>query len=144
MEKEQRKWYLLDAKNQVLGRLSVKIANLLRGKEKVGFVPYKDMGDYVVVKNAHKIKVTGKKMEQKTYFRHSGYIGSLKQITLKNLLKEKPEEVIRHAVSGMLPKNKLKKFWLKRLRVYASEDHPDIRHLVKLKKIEKTKHPIKE
>lgn len=122
--KVNREWHLIDAKNQILGRLAVNIADLLRGKKKLDFQSNKDIGDYVVVKNAKEITVSGKKMEQKIYYRHSGYLGGLKEVKLKEMIKKKPEEVIRHAVLGMLPKNKLKKFWLKRLLVYSGKEHP--------------------
>lgn len=125
MKKEtpNRKWYLVDAKGKILGRLATKIANLLRGKEKPNFVPYLDMGDNVVVINASQIRVTGKKLDQKIYYRHTGYLGGIKQETFKELLKRKPEEIIRKAVSGMLPNNRLKKFWLKKLYIYKGQEH---------------------
>jgi len=122
--KRDRKWYLVDAKDKVLGRLATSVANLLRGKDKPYFDSSADLGDYVVVINASQIRVTGKKREQKIYFRHSGYPGGLKKETLKEILKEKPEEAVERAVSGMLPKNKLKKFWLKRLYIYRRAEHP--------------------
>ena len=112
----ERKTHTINAKNKVLGRLATRIALLLRGKHKPDFVPYKDMGDVVVVKNVSKMKITGRKMEQKKYYRHSGYMGGLKTTPLKKLFKEKPDEVLRKAVSGMLPKNKLRSEQLKRLR----------------------------
>jgi len=112
----ERKTHTINAKNRVLGRLATRIALLLRGKHKPDFVPYKDMGDVVVIKNVSEIKITGKKMDQKKYYRHSGYMGGLKTTPLKKLFKEKPDEVLRKAVSGMLPKNKLRSEQLKRLR----------------------------
>ncbi len=112
----ERKTHTIDAKNKVLGRLATRIALLLRGKHKPDFVPYKDMGDIVIVENVSQMKITGRKMEQKKYYRHSGYMGGLKTIPLKKLFKEKPDEVLRKAVSGMLPKNKLRSEQLKRLR----------------------------
>ncbi|MCP6718111.1 MAG: 50S ribosomal protein L13 [Patescibacteria group bacterium] len=112
----ERKIHTIDAKNKVLGRLATRIALLLRGKHKPDFFPYKDIGDIVVIKNVSKMKITGRKMEQKKYYRHSGYMGGLKTIPLKRLFKEKPDEVLRKAVSGMLPKNKLRSEQLKRLR----------------------------
>ncbi|HDY72795.1 MAG TPA: 50S ribosomal protein L13 [bacterium] len=112
----ERKTHTIDASNKVLGRLASRIALLLRGKHKPSFVPYKDIGDFVVIKNVSKIKITGKKMEQKKYYRHSGYMGGLKTIPLKKLFKERPDEVLKKAVSGMLPKNKLKSEQLKRLK----------------------------
>jgi large subunit ribosomal protein L13 len=120
----KRDWHLIDAKGKILGKVATKIANLLRGKDKPIFVPYLDVGDYVVVINASRIKVSGKKLEQKIYYRHSGYLGGLKATPLKKLLAEKPEHVIKTAVSGMLPKNKLRKLWLKRLYIYKDEDYP--------------------
>ncbi|XOB41025.1 MAG: 50S ribosomal protein L13 [Candidatus Nealsonbacteria bacterium] len=112
----ERKTHTIDAENKVLGRLATRVALLLRGKHKPDFVPYKDMGDVVVIKNVSKIKITGKKMEQKKYYRHSGYMGGLKITPLKKLFKEKPDEVLKKAVSGMLPKNKLRSEQLKRLK----------------------------
>lgn len=112
----ERKTHTIDADNKVLGRLAVRIALLLRGKNKADFEPHKDMGDIVIVKHADKIRVTGRKLEQKKYYRHSGYMGGLKETSLKAMLKEKPEEVLRSAVSGMLPKNKLRAKQLKRLK----------------------------
>jgi large subunit ribosomal protein L13 len=124
-EKEiKREWYLFDAKDKVLGRIASQIALVLQGKHKPDYVPYLDSGDYVVVINAKKVKVTGKKLWQKNYQRFSGYPGGLKEISLKELLKKKPEAVIRHAVSLMLPKNKLRDRRLRRLFIYSSEVHP--------------------
>jgi len=120
----KREWYLIDVKDQVLGRVASKIAYLLQGKHKVDYVPYLDCGDYVVVINAKKVRVTGKKLEQKTYTRYSGYPGGLREVKLKELMEKKPEEVIRHAVSLMLPKNKLRDERLKRLFIFADENHP--------------------
>jgi large subunit ribosomal protein L13 len=112
----ERRTHTIDATGKVLGRLAVEIANLLRGKNKPNFVPYKDMGDFVLVKNVDKIKFSGKKLEQKKYYRHSGYLGGLKEIPLKKLFKENPCEVLRKAVWGMLPKNKLRARQIKRLK----------------------------
>lgn len=120
----ERNWWLVDAKGQILGRLASRIAMLLRGKNKPSFFPYKDLGDYVVVINAKDIKVTGKKREEKIYWHHTGYPGGLKKETLNELLKEKPTEALKKAILGMLPKNKLKKFWLKRLYIYPEKEHP--------------------
>jgi large subunit ribosomal protein L13 len=117
-------WHLVDADNQVLGRLTTRIARLLIGKDKVEFVPYLDMGDCVVVINAHRIRVTGKKETDKIYYQHSGYPGGLRSETLGELRKRRPEEVIRRAVRGMLPKNKLQKERLKRLHIFAGAEHP--------------------
>lgn len=123
-EKVEKKWYLVDAEGQTLGRLSAEIAKVLRGKNKPEFTPFVDVGDYVVVVNAEKIKVTGKKLDQKIYYRHSGYVGSLKETTLKEMLEKKPEQVIEHAVKGMLPKGPLGRSMLKKLFVYAGPDQP--------------------
>lgn len=113
----ERKTHIVDATDKVLGRLSCQIATLLSGKHKSNFAPSKDMGDFVVIKNIEKLKITGKKMEQKKYFRHSGYPGGLKEIPLKKLFKEKPAEVLKKAVWGMLPKNKLRAKRIKRLKI---------------------------
>ncbi|UZE93164.1 MAG: 50S ribosomal protein L13 [Candidatus Nealsonbacteria bacterium] len=117
----QRKTHTIDAEDKVLGRLASKVAILLRGKQKPDFVPYKDMGDIVIVKNVEKLKITGRKMEQKKYYRYSGYPGGLKEIPLKRLFKTKPEEVLKKAVYGMLPKNKLRSKQIKRLRFEKSK-----------------------
>lgn len=119
----ERKWYLVDATDKTLGRLSSKIASMLRGKHKPIFTPHVDCGDYVVVINAEKVKVTGKKLEDKEYKRHSGYPGGLKMVTLEKMLEEKPENVMVHAVKGMLPKGKLGRQMLKKLRVYKGAEH---------------------
>jgi len=111
----KEKTHTIDATGKVLGRLATEIAVLLRGKHKPDFVPYRDMGDFVIVKNVSKLKITGKKMEQKKYFRHSGYLGSFKEIPLKKIFKTNPAEVLRKAVFGMLPKNKLRAEQIKRL-----------------------------
>jgi large subunit ribosomal protein L13 len=112
-----RKTHIIDAKNKILGRLATEIAILLRGKHKPNFAPQKDIGDFVIVKNVDKIKVTGKKAEQKIYYRHSGYLGGLKKIPFKKLFAERPAEVLRKAVWGMLPKNKLRAKQIKRLKI---------------------------
>lgn len=122
----KRGWHLIDAKNNILGRISTKIAFFLMGKNKSEYVGYLDSGDNVVVINASEIALTGSKIENKTYSRYSGYPGGLKKITLKSLLKENPEEVIRHSVAGMLPKNKLKKKYLSKLYIFAGSEHPFI------------------
>ena len=119
----QRKWYLIDAEGKTLGRLSTEIANILRGKHKPTFTPHVDGGDFVVVVNADKVVLTGKKLDQKLYRYHTGYIGGLKEITYRRMMAEKPEEVISHAVNGMLPKNKLRKRMMTRLRVFAGANH---------------------
>jgi len=112
----ERKTHIIDATGKVLGRLATQIAVFLRGKHKPDFFPYKDMGDFVVVKNVGKLKITGKKMDQKKYFRHSGYPGGAKETLLKTLFKTKPQEVLKRAVWGMLPKNKLRAKMIKRLK----------------------------
>lgn len=119
----RRQWHLIDAKNNILGRMSTKIAFYLMGKNKSGYVGYLDTGDNVVVVNAAQVRLTGSKIENKTYSRYSGYPGGLKKVTLKAQLSEKPEEVIRHAVAGMLPKNKLKKKYLSKLYIFAGAEH---------------------
>jgi len=113
----QRKTHIIDATGKVLGRLAAEIAILLRGKHKPDFVPSKDMGDFVVVKNIENLKITGKKMEEKKYFRHSGFLGGVKFIPLGKLFKEKPAEVLKKAVYGMLSKNKLRPKMIKRLKI---------------------------
>jgi large subunit ribosomal protein L13 len=123
-EEIERKWYLIDAENKVLGRLAADIASRLRGKYNPRFVPYADTGDFVVVINADKVLLTGKKTEQKVYYRHTGYIGGLKVTTAKKLKEKKPEELLRLAVKGMLPKNSLGRKLNKKLKIYAGPDHP--------------------
>ena len=119
----ERKWYLVDAKGQTLGRMAVKIAVMLRGKHKTYFVPHMDCGDFVVVINAKDLHVTGMKKEQKMYRTHSGYLGNLKSISLKKMLEEKPVKVVELAVAGMIPRNKIKKDILKKLKVYEGPEH---------------------
>jgi len=119
-----RKWYLVDAEDKILGRLATQIATRLRGKHKPEFTPHADTGDFIVVVNAEKIALSGKKWDKKIYYRHSGYIGGLKEITARKLLEKKPEDVLRYAVRGMLPKNKLGRAQLKKLKVYAGQNHP--------------------
>lgn len=119
-----QKWYVVDATGAVLGRLASQVAQRLRGKHNPLFTPHADTGDWVVVINAEKITLTGRKMDNKIYYRHSGYIGGLKQITAKELLEKKPTELVRSAVKGMLPKNKLGRRVFKKLKVYAGEAHP--------------------
>jgi large subunit ribosomal protein L13 len=120
----EQAWYLVDADQRTLGRLATEIADLLRGKGKPAYTPHVDTGDFVVVVNAKKVRVTGKKLEQKIYYRHSGYPGGLRQRTLAEQLQRRPEEVIRKAVKGMLPKNRLAAAQLKKLKVYAGPEHP--------------------
>lgn len=119
----EREWHLIDAKDQVLGRMSTKMAKLLMGKDKVYYVPHLDCGDFVVLINAEKVKVTGKKKTQKLYQRHSGYPGGFKEITFEKQMAKDPEKIIVHAVGGMLPKNKLRTPRLKRLKVFVGEGH---------------------
>ncbi|SMO77886.1 LSU ribosomal protein L13P [Balnearium lithotrophicum] len=123
-EDVQRDWYVVDATGKTLGRLASEIAKILMGKHKPTYTPHVDGGDFVVVVNAEKVFVTGKKLDKKVYYWHTGYPGGLKQATLKELLQKKPEEVIRLAVRGMLPKNKLRDRRMKRLKVYAGPEHP--------------------
>ena len=119
----ERKWYVVDAEGKNLGRLASEIAKVLRGKNKPIYTSFVDTGDYVIVINADKIAVTGKKLDQKKYYHHTGYIGGLKEITLKRMLETKPEAVVMHAVKGMLPKNTLGRNMIKKLHVYAGPDH---------------------
>ena len=119
----ERKWYVVDAEGQTLGRLASEIAKVLRGKNKPIYTPHVDTGDYVIVVNAEKINVTGKKLDQKMYRYHTGYVGGLKEITYREMMEKKPEEVVAHAVSGMLPKNKLRARMMTRLRVFAGAEH---------------------
>ena len=119
----ERKWYVVDAEGKTLGRLASEVAKVLRGKNKAIFTPHIDTGDYVIVVNAEKIKVTGKKMEQKIYYRHSDYVGGMKETTLKEMLAKKPEKVIELAVKGMLPKGPLGRQMFTKLHVYAGADH---------------------
>ena len=120
----QRDWWEVDADGQTLGRLASRIAQILRGKHKPTFVPHLDNGDFVVVTNAAKIRVTGNKEEQKTYFRHSGYPGGAKTTTLKELREKHPDRIIINAVKGMLPHNRLGRQQLKKMKVYAGAEHP--------------------
>jgi large subunit ribosomal protein L13 len=120
----QHNWYVVDATDKILGRLATEVAVYLRGKHKPEFAPHMDNGDFVIVVNADKIKVTGSKLTQKKYYRHSGYIGGLKETNLNTLLGSKPERVIEHAIKGMLPKNALGRAIFKKLKVYAGPDHP--------------------
>lgn len=119
----ERKWYVVDATGYTLGRLASEVAKILRGKNKPIFTPFIDTGDYVIITNADKIKVTGKKLEQKVYYRHSDYVGGMKETTLKEMLNKKPERVIELAVKGMLPKGPLGRSMIKKLHVYAGPEH---------------------
>lgn len=119
-----RQWYVVDAQGKVLGRLASRVAMVLRGKNKPNFTPHADAGDFVVVLNAAQVLLTGRKLDQKFYYRHSGYMGGLKSATARQLLDKKPEEVLRRAVRGMLPKTSLGRHLLKKLKIYAGGEHP--------------------
>jgi ribosomal protein L13, bacterial type len=123
-EDVEKKWYIIDAERKTVGRIATKIAMVLTGKEKPQFTPHADTGDFVVVINADKVSFTGKKWDQKTYYWHTPYPGGLKSITAEKLRKEKPEEILRKAVWGMLPKNKWQKRLIARLKVYSGNEHP--------------------
>ena len=120
----EKKWYVVDADGKVLGRLASEIATRLRGKHKPNYSPHMDVGDFIVVVNAEKVKLTGNKLEDKIYYHHSGYIGGLKEKTAKELLEKKPEELLKSAVKGMLTKNTLGRQQFSKLKVYAGSDHP--------------------
>ena len=120
----QRRWYLVDAEGQTLGRLATRIADTLRGKDKPQYTPHVDTGDFVIVVNAEKIHVTGKKLDDKIYYRHSGYPGGLRERTLREQLDRRPTEVLRLAVKGMLPRNRLSRAQLTKLKIYAGPEHP--------------------
>ncbi|GFR38821.1 50S ribosomal protein L13 [Insulibacter thermoxylanivorax] len=120
----ERKWYIIDAEGKTLGRLASEAASILRGKHKPQFTPHVDTGDFVIIINAEKIQVTGNKLRDKFYYRHSGYPGGLKKTSLNDMLRKRPERVIEHAVYGMLPKNRLGNALKKKLKVYAGPEHP--------------------
>jgi large subunit ribosomal protein L13 len=120
----ERSWYVVDAQGKTLGRLATQIADVLRGKRKPTYTPHVDVGDFVIVVNAEKIAVTGNKREKKLYWRHSGYPGGIRSRTLGDLLEKRPEDVIRRAVKGMLPRNRLARQQLRKLKVYAGPEHP--------------------
>lgn len=120
----QREWWIVDAQGETLGRLAAKIAAVLRGKHKATYTPNTDMGDYVIVINAGKIHVTGRRLDQKMYYRHSGYPGGIKSISLRKLLQKHPERALQFAVKGMLPHNRLGRAMYKKLKVYAGDTHP--------------------
>lgn len=120
----ERDWYVVDARGRVLGRLASEIARILRGKHKPTYSPHLDVGDHVVVINAKDVRLTGRKADQKAYFRHSGYMGGAKSIPFKRMIRTHPERVVELAVKGMMPKNALGRQMLKKLRVYAGEEHP--------------------
>ena len=122
--KVERKWYVVDATGYTLGRLASEVAKVLRGKNKPFFTPHVDTGDYVIVVNADKIKVTGKKLDQKIYYHHSDYVGGMKETTLREMLAKKPEKVVELAVKGMLPKGPLGREMFTKLHVYAGAEHP--------------------
>ena len=122
-DKIERKWYVVDAEGQTLGRLAAEVAKVLRGKNKPEFTPHIDTGDNVIVINAEKIKVTGKKLDQKVYYHHSDYVGGMKETTLREMMAKKPEQVIELAVKGMLPKGPLGRTMIKKLHLYAGAEH---------------------
>lgn len=122
----ERRWWIVDAEGEVLGRLASRIAQVLRGKHKPMFTPHLDTGDFVVVVNADKVRLTGNKAEKKTYFRHTGYIGGEKHIPVATMLEKHPERVVELAVKGMLPKNNLGRLMRRKLKVYASAEHPHV------------------
>ena len=123
-EEITRDWYIIDAENQILGRLASTVAQVLRGKNKPYFTPHMDMGDFVIIINAEKVKVTGNKNTNKTYFRHSGYPGGITKVNLKKVREQFPEKIITNAVKGMLPHNRLGSKLLKHLKIYSNELHP--------------------
>jgi large subunit ribosomal protein L13 len=120
----EREWFVVDATDLTLGRLATQIASVLRGKHKPSYTPYEDVGDFVVVINAEKVQVTGRKLDQKMYYRHTGYPGGIKSVTLRRQLQKHPERVIEHAVKGMLPRGPLGRRQFKKLKVYAGSEHP--------------------
>ncbi|MGA7279416.1 MAG: 50S ribosomal protein L13 [Desulfocapsaceae bacterium] len=120
----EKKWYVVDAKDKILGRLATEIASRLRGKHKPTFSPFIDNGDFIIVTNAEKIQLTGNKWDDKKYYRHTGYMGGIKETTAKELLEKKPTDLVFNAVKGMLPKNKIGRAQLKKLKVYSGADHP--------------------
>lgn len=122
-ESVKRDWYLVDAENKTLGRLSTEVARILRGKHKVIFTPHIDTGDYVVIVNAEKVKVTGNKKKDKIYKRHTGYPGGLRETTFEKMLEDKPTEILRHSIKGMLPKGALGRQMLKKLRINVGPEH---------------------
>lgn len=120
----EREWYVVDATDLTLGRLATQVASVLRGKHKPEYTPYEDVGDFVIVINAEKIQVTGRKLDQKAYYHHTGYPGGIKSISLRKQLQKHPERVIEHAVKGMLPRGPLGRRQFKKLKVYAGPEHP--------------------
>jgi large subunit ribosomal protein L13 len=131
----KREWYVIDAEGQTLGRLASKIAPIIKGKHKPIYTPHLDCGDFVIVINAEKVRVTGRKLDQKFYYRHSGYPGGLSSISLRDQLADHPERVLQAAVRGMLPKNKLGRQMIKKLKVYAGDSHPHQAQQPKLLKL---------
>jgi len=123
-ETVQRSWYVIDAEGQTLGRLATEVARRLRGKHKTEYTPHVDTGDYIVVVNAEKVKVTGRKASDKTYYRHTGHPGGLKEVTFAQMIERSPEKVIELAVKGMLPRNPLGRAMYRKLKVYAGQEHP--------------------
>ena len=120
----EKKWFVVNAEGKILGRLAAQVASRLRGKHKAIFTPHADTGDFIIVTNADKIILTGKKWEAKKYYRHSGYVGGLKETTAERLLQKRPEDLLKFAVKGMLPKNSLGRRQLKKLKIYTTADHP--------------------
>jgi len=133
----ERQWHVIDASGKTLGKLATQVANLLMGKHKPTFVPYLDTGDFVIVLNATKIRVTGKKPKQKTYYRHSGYPGGIKAETYEEMMASHPTRVIEHAVKGMLPHNRLGRAMFKKLKVYTGDSHPHQAQVAGMKTSEK-------
>lgn len=123
-EEVERTWYVVDAEGRTLGRLATEVARILRGKHKPIYTPHVDTGDFVIIVNADKIRVTGKRLDQKMYYRHSGYMGGLKETSLRTMLNKHPERVLQLAVKGMMPKNPLGRKMYRKLKVYAAPDHP--------------------
>lgn len=126
IEDIERKWYIVDARNQILGRLAAQVARILKGKHKPIYTPHLDVGDHVIIINADKVRVTGRKAQQKVYKRYSGYPGGLKEIVYEKMMEKHPERILEHAIKGMLPKNRLGRKMFKKLRVYAGDQHPHI------------------
>ncbi|MBI4444902.1 MAG: 50S ribosomal protein L13 [Acidobacteria bacterium] len=124
VEKIERKWYVIDAADQTLGRLASRIASILMGKTKAIYTPFLDTGDFVVVVNAEKVRLTGKKWDQKTYYHHTGYPGGVKKAVAKEIAEKNPERILESAVKGMLPKNKLGDRFLRKLKIYTGQEHP--------------------
>lgn len=134
-EKVKREWFIVDAKDKILGRLASKLAYILQGKHRSDYTPHVDQADFIIIVNAEKIRLTGKKLDQKLYWRHSGYMGGLKLETARKLLEKKPEQLIYLAVKRMLPRNRMRKKLLKKLKIYAGPNHPHIAQNPKLLEI---------